>query len=88
MLKKSDKHECNIWFYKQYSEIGHVCYMRPLTGVLPENADKVIYVFYEFEKTKNTMYFDKEKVHVSNLVCGLQCCSSCTDVEDGGDCFR
>ena len=46
-----------------------MCYMRPLKGVLRANADKVLYVFYNFETTQNKRYFDTVKVHVPKLVC-------------------
>jgi len=35
--------------------------MRLLKDVLSANADKVLYVFYDFETTQNTRYTDKAK---------------------------
>ena len=54
-------HECNKRFCdncKQKTEMGHLCYMRPLKGALPPAVDKVLYVFYDFETTQNTRYTD------------------------------
>jgi len=62
--------------------------MRPLKDTLPSAGDKVLYVFYDFETTQNTEYMVEAKIHVPNLVCVQQFCSSCEDVEDGGDCLR
>jgi len=48
LLKRSEKHVCSKWYcdtYKQNREVGHLCYKRPLKYVLPDDADKVLYVF-------------------------------------------
>ena len=42
--------------YVSKIEVGNLCYMRPLNYVLPANADKVLYVFYDFATTQNTRY--------------------------------
>ena len=50
-------HECNKRYCEmcnQNKEVGQLSYMRPLKDVLPANADKVPYVFYDFETTQNT----------------------------------
>jgi len=67
------------------TEVGHLCYMRPLKDVLPANADKVLYVFYDFETTQNKRYSDNPQPHVPNLVCVQQFCARCEDMEDGVD---
>jgi len=72
VLKTSDNHEYNKRFChicNQNREVAHLCYMMPLKDVMPVNADKVLYVFYDFAATQITRYSDKEKVHVPNLVC-------------------
>ena len=65
--------------------------MQPLKNVLPP-SDGVPYVFYNFETTQNTLYSDRAKVHVPNLVCTKQfssLCESADDVErDGVQCGR
>jgi hypothetical protein len=43
--------------------------MRSLKDVLPSNANKVLYVFYDFETTQNKRFPDKAKAHVPNIVC-------------------
>ena len=62
--------------------------MRPLKDVLPENADKVLYVFYDFDTTQNPQYSDKTKLHVPKLVCVQQFCARYKDVECDVDCLR
>jgi len=81
-----ENHECNKRLCdncKENKEIGRLCYMRPLKDALPPAADKVLYVFYDFETTQNTEYTDAAKLHVPNLVCVQQFCSRCEDEEDG-----
>jgi len=36
---------------------------------MPANADKVLYVFYDFEATKNKRNSDTAKAHETKLVC-------------------
>ena len=63
--------------------------MRHLKDVLPANANKILYVFYDFETTQNKRYSDKAKSHVPNLVCVQRFCAMCEDMEDCGmDCER
>ena len=62
--------------------------MWPLKEVLPANADKVPYVFYDFETTQIMRYSDKAKVKVLNLVRVQLFCAGCEDVEDDVDCVR
>ena len=50
---------------------------------MPANADKVLYVFYDFETTQNKRHSDTAKSHVPKLVCVQQFCASCEDMEDG-----
>ena len=57
-------------------------------GRLPVNADKVQYVFYDFETTQNQRYSDTAKAHVRKLVSVQQFCGSCEDMEGGIDCER
>jgi len=48
-------HEFNKRFClncKENKEIGHLCYVIPLKNALPPASDKVLYVFYDFERTK------------------------------------
>ena len=67
-------------------EVGHLCYMRPLKDVLPANADKVLYVFYDIETNQYTLLSDKGKAHVPKLVCVQQVCERFENVEGTGDC--
>jgi hypothetical protein len=57
--------------------------MQPLKNVLPP-SDRVLYVFYDFEKTQNTRYSDTAIVHVPNLVRIQQFCSRCECTDDVG----
>jgi len=59
--------------------------MRPLKDSLSSAGDKVLYVFYDFETTKNTEYMGEDKLHVPILVCVQQFCSICEAVEDVED---
>jgi len=86
-----EKHECYKRFCDTCNEskkIGHLCYMRPLKDALPPAADKVLYVFYDFETSQNTEYADEAKLQVHNLVCVQQFCSGSEDAEDTRDCVR
>ena len=86
----SAKHECYKCFCSNCLEnknIGHLCYMIPLTDTLPAASDKVLYVFYDNQTTQNTEYGEESKLHAPNLVCTQLFCSRCEDVEDG-DCVR
>ena len=83
---KCNKQYCEIC--KQKRDVGHLCYMRSLKGVLPANADNILYVFYNFETTQNKRYSDTAKAHVPNLMCEQQFCAMCEDMEDGVDCER
>jgi len=83
MLKRN-KHErskryCEI--YKQKREVGHLCYMRPLKDILPTNAYKVLYVFYDFQTTQNKKYSVTAKAYVHKLLCVQRFCASCKDVD-------
>jgi len=71
LLVMDARHECNKVFCvncKQKSDVGHLCYMRPLNYALPDASDKVLYVFYDFETTQNTHYTDKATLlyHISS----------------------
>ena len=57
-------------------------------GRLPVNADKVQYVFYDFETTQNKRYSDTAKAHVHIFVCVQQFLARCEDVEGDIDCER
>ena len=64
-------HECNKRYCEtcnENKEVGHLSYMWPLKfeSLL---SDGVLYVFYDFQTTKNTT------LHVPNLVCLEQFCS-------------
>jgi len=63
------------------TEVGYLCYMRPLKDVLPANADKVLYEFYDVETTQNKRYSDTAKSHVPKLVYVQQFCARCDDVK-------
>ena len=78
------KRYCKI--YSQNSDVGHLCYMRPLKDVLPAN---VLYIFYEFETRQNKTYSDTVKAHVTKLVCVQQICARCEEIDDCDiDCDR
>jgi hypothetical protein len=50
------------------------------------SRDKVLYVFYGFETTQDTLFSDTATVHVPNLVCVQQLytrCESEPDIERG-----
>jgi len=82
MLKRS----CDTC--KENKEIGHLFYMRLLKDALPPAGDKVLYVFYDLETSKNTEYADEAELHVPNLVSVQLFCSPCDDAEDACDCVR
>ena len=73
---------------KQNREVGHLCNLKPLKDVLPANADKVLYVYYDLEYTQNKRYSDTAKAHVPKLVCFQHFCARCEDVESNIDCAR
>jgi len=53
-----ENHECNKRYCQncnENKEVGQPCDMRPLKNVLPA-CDKELYVFYDFETTKNTNF--------------------------------
>ena len=60
--------------------------MSPLKNVLTANADKVLYVFYDFELTQYKRNYDTAKAHVSNLVSVQKFCAKFDDVEFDRDC--
>ena len=67
-----ENHECNkrhCEIRNQKRDVGHLRYMRPLKDVLPAKADKVLYVFYDFESTQSKRYSDTAKSLVPNPVC-------------------
>jgi len=67
-------HECNKRYCEirnQKWEVGQLSYLRHLKDVLPTNAEKLLYVFHEFETTQNS---DTANAHVPNLVSVMQLC--------------
>jgi len=62
--------------------------MRPLKDALPDACDKVLYVYYVFETTQNSMYSAKATIHVHNVVCVQQYCSQWEGEEDCCGCVR
>jgi hypothetical protein len=85
------KHECKKIYCKtceRKREIGHPCYVAPLKNNRPP-SERVLYVFYDFEKTQNLRYTQTATLHIPNLVCIQQFCVRCeseTDVTE--DCFQ
>jgi len=76
LLDPNHKHECfnpYCTICQQNREIGHLCYMKPLSNELPR-SDNVLLVFYDFETTQDTKFSDAATVHIPNLV-SLQRCS-------------
>jgi len=61
--------------------------MRPLKDVLPANADKVMYVFYESRIHKISCILARQ-MHMSLNSSSCKICARCEDVEDGVDCER
>jgi hypothetical protein len=55
--------------------------MRLLWDVLP-TSDMVLFVFFDFETTRDTEYSDSATVHVPNLVCLQQFCSRRENIHD------
>jgi len=55
--------------------------MRPLVNELPR-IDKLLFVFYYFESTQDTMISDSATVHIPNMVCLHQFCSHCENEPD------
>ena len=55
--------------------------MQPLKTVLPP-SDGVLYVFYDFETTRNTRNSETAKEHVPNVVWIQQFCSRCEGIDD------
>jgi len=85
------RHECNKVLCancKQNRDVGYLCYTIPLKDLLPDAIDKVLYVFYDFETTRNTKYSDKATLYVPDLVFFQQFCSQCDDAEDCEECVR
>ena len=71
------------------TDVGHLCYMRPLKEMLPANADNVLYIFCDFETNQNKTYSNTAKEHVPNLVCVQQFCAKFEEIEDCSvDCDR
>ena len=71
-MKRSNKHDCSKRYCdtcKQNGDVRHLCYKRSLKDVLPANADKVLYLFYDFETSQNIRFSDMAKSHVPKLVC-------------------
>jgi len=59
-LITQNTHECNKRFCttcKENKVAGHLCFMRPLVNV-PASSERVLYVFYDFEKTQDTKRSD------------------------------
>jgi hypothetical protein len=50
--------------------------MKPLQNELPR-SDDVLFVFYDFETTKDKKLSDLTTVHIPNSVCFQQFCSLC-----------
>jgi hypothetical protein len=65
----------------QYRKLGHLCYMSPLKDELPSTS-KVLFVFYDFETTQDTVYSETATEHVPNLLCLQQFCSQCENIAD------
>ena len=49
------------------TEIGHFCFMQPLKNELPR-SDDVLFVFYDFETTKDTKFSENATQHIPILV--------------------
>jgi len=84
VLRTIVKHECSKQFCeicKQNRQVGHLSYVRPLKDVLPTNADKVLYVFYDFVTTQNKRYSDTAKANETKLICVQQFCARCEEAE-------
>jgi hypothetical protein len=65
------KNECLKLFCslcQQKREIGHFCFVQPLKKEL-HRSEKVLFVFYEFETTKDTRFSENATEHFRNLVC-------------------
>jgi len=77
-LLRNKKHECNKPYCancKQNMEIGHLCYLATLKKELPRSD--VLFIFYDFETTQDTMVSDSATLHVPNVVCLQQFCTQC-----------
>ena len=62
--------------------------MAPPVNKLPK-SDNVLFVFYDFETTKDTRISDSATLHVSNLVCLQKFCKRCEMQADiDTDCER
>jgi hypothetical protein len=55
--------------------------MAPLLPEMP-SSDKVLNVFYDFETTQDTKVTQIATLHVPNLVCVQQFCTSCDAEQD------
>jgi hypothetical protein len=63
------KSRINRWFChmcKQYREVGHICFMKPLQNK-PAPTDKVLYVFYDFEKRRKIPNISKRLRSMSQI---------------------
>jgi len=73
---------------QQNREIGHLCYMKPITNEMPK-SDNVLFVFYDFETTQDTKFSDSSSELIPNLVCLQQFCAHCEMQPDiSVDCER
>ena len=63
--------ECNMHYCKIFNQnrnIGYLCFMIPLKGVLSDKANNVLYVFYDFETTQNKRHSETAK-HMCRISC-------------------
>ena len=69
-------------------EIGHLCYLPKLKKEL-QRSDNVLFVFYDFETTRDTRVSDSATLHFPNLACLQQFCKECEMLPDiHEDCAR
>lgn len=63
---ESGKRYCDL--RNAYRDIDYLRFIQPLKNLLPPN-DEVLYVFHEYETTRNMRYSDTAKEHYPNLTC-------------------
>ena len=77
-------HTKHKWFCAtcyENKEVGHLCFMRPLEN-MSTSSEHLLYLFFDFETTRDTKRSDKSNEHVRNLVCLQQFFSKCDNVSD------
>jgi len=63
------------------TEIDHFCFMQPLKNELLR-SDEVLFVFYDFETTRDTKLSENANEHIPILACARHFCTACEMLDD------